>query len=185
MWGQSPPRGPGLHRGGAEGAEKTVGRGGSPRRRIRGQSPPRAPAARGARKRWRCRSGGLSPKSRSFAGLARRSLGGGVSSGGSAVVPPVLRRKVWARNLRRRSAGATAIAEVYPRQRMPRKIWGQRITKPRFRLGARARRARACSSRGELVAGSPVLRVERPGPWKIIAKKKTTSSWWALQDLNL
>ena len=39
--------------------------------------------------------------------------------------------------------------------------------------------------RGRIRRGFPVLRVEWPGPWKILAERKPTSKWWAVQDLNL
>ena len=39
--------------------------------------------------------------------------------------------------------------------------------------------------RGRIRRGFPVLRVEWPGPWKIIAGKKTTSRWWWEKDSNL
>ena len=39
--------------------------------------------------------------------------------------------------------------------------------------------------RGRIRRGFPVLRVEWPGPWKILVEKKTTSRWWWGKDSNL
>ncbi len=36
--------------------------------------------------------------------------------------------------------------------------------------------------RGRIRRGFPVLRVEWPGPWKILVEKKTTSRWWSVFD---
>ena len=67
----------------------------------------------------------------------------------------------------------------------PSRLSGRWIGSPSPSASSPSSGRRPSPLRGRIRRGFPVLRVEWPGPWKILVEKKTTSRWWWEKDSNL
>ena len=63
---------------------------------------------------------------------------------------------------------------------IPARLAGRWIKSSSFPASPPSSEHRPSPLRGRIRCGFPVLRVEWPGPWKIIAERKVTSKWWSV-----
>ena len=68
---------------------------------------------------------------------------------------------------------------------IPSRLAGRWIGSPSRSESSPSSGRRPSPLRGRIRRGFPVLRVEWPGPWKIVAERKPTSKWWWGKDSNL
>ena len=65
---------------------------------------------------------------------------------------------------------------------IPSRLSGRWIGSPSRSSSSPSSGRRPSPLRGRIRRGFPVLRVEWPGPWKILVEEKTTSRWWSVFD---
>ena len=80
-----------------------------------------------------------------------------------------------------RHVGAASEKSENPSQ-IPSRLAGRWIGSPSRSSSSPSSGRRPSPLRGRIRRGFPVLRVEWPGPWKILVEKKTTSRWWSVFD---